>query len=64
MATVRKTGALPQNELDQIRKDLDQVHKMTRDDYIGGPIKSILDGQEMARKRTEQFLDEIGYKKK
>jgi hypothetical protein len=64
MAIVRKTGALPQNEHDQIKKDLDQVQKMTRDDYIGGPIKSILDGQEMARKRTEQFLDDIGYKKK
>ena len=64
MATIRKTGSLPQNELDQIKKDLDQVQKMTRDDYIGGPIKSILDGQEMARQRTEQFLDEIGYKKK
>ena len=64
MAVVRKTGALPQDQLDQIKRDLDQVQKMTRDDYIGGPIKSILDGQETARKRTEQFLDEIGYKKK
>ena len=63
VATIRKTGALPQNEIDQIKKDLDQVSKMTRDDYIGGPIKSILDGQETARKRTEQFLDEIGYKR-
>ena len=64
MANVRKTGASSKEEADNIQKTLDQIHKMTKDDYIGGPIKAILDGQEMARKRTEQFMDDIGYKKK
>ena len=56
------TMALKSSSNRSIQDDLKEISKMTKKDMIGGGIKAILDGQEMARARDKQFNDEVGFK--